>query len=209
MAVEPLQVVNDFFSFLAKGDAFANLRDFQSMRNYDAVFHPIIVGKRVFFGSNVDDTVRCLDAASGKTLWTFTVGGPVRIAPTFHEDKLYFGADDGYAYCVNAETGKLIWRMSPSADADERMVLNNGRLIPFWPCRSGVLVDSGTAGVRRRGGGGAPHRARRLYRDGCRIGWSRRRHRDAAPATRRHRHLLRRSAIPGDRDPGRRAACDR
>ena len=81
----------------AKGDAIANLKDFASMRNYDPAFHPISGGGRVYFGSNVDDSVRCLDLESGKLQWIFTTGGPVRIAPALANGKLYFGSDEGSA----------------------------------------------------------------------------------------------------------------
>lgn len=134
----------------AKGDAYSDIRDLPSMRNYDPVFHPIIVGDSVFFASNTDDSVRCVDAITGEVCWTFTTGGPVRIAPTFANGRIYFGSDDGYAYCVDAKTGAQVWRFSPSRESDhkvesQRLVLNDGRLISFWPCRSGVLVDGGRA----------------------------------------------------------------
>ena len=129
----------------AKGDAFSNLRDFPAMRNIDPAFHPIIAGGNLYFASNVDDSVRCLDVQTGEVRWTFTVGGPVRIAPSFAEGHIYFGADDGFAYCISADDGKLIWKFSPSAEQPEMKVLNNGRLISFFPCRTGVLVEGDTA----------------------------------------------------------------
>ena len=64
-------------------------------------------------------------------------------------DRLYVGSDDGYAYCLNAGDGTLIWKYRPSP-ADERIV-GNGRLVSSWPLRTGMLVDNGvlylTAGV--------------------------------------------------------------
>ena len=129
----------------AKGDAFANLKNFASMRNYDPAFHPIVIGDDVYFASNADDAVYCLNAKSGKVNWTFIAGGPIRIAPTFADGRLHFGADDGFAYSVRADTGELVWKFSPTADLPRQFVLNNGRLISFWPCRTGVLVVDGVA----------------------------------------------------------------
>ena len=127
----------------AKWDAYANIRGMHSMRNYDRTFHVIVVGDSLYFGSSGDDSVYCLDARSGQTNWTFCTDGPVRIAPSFAGGKLYFGSDDGRAYCLNAADGKLIWKSKPPADGD--LLLNNGRFISRWPCRTGVLVDGGTA----------------------------------------------------------------
>lgn len=127
----------------AKYDAYAFHRNLPSMRNYDAVFHPIAVGERIWFGSSVDDTLYCLNAVDGREQWTMTTDGPLRLSPTWSGGRVFFGSDDGYARCVDAETGELVWQFSP-APSDQR-VINNGRLIPFQPCRTGVVVDKSTA----------------------------------------------------------------
>ena len=127
----------------AKWDAFAGIRGLRSMRNYDPVFHPIAVGDSVYFGSSADDSVYCLDAKTGRPRWVFTTDGPVRIAPAWVDGRLYFGSDDGYAYCLDANSGRLVWKYTPSPDA--KRILNNGRMISLWPCRTGVLVAGETA----------------------------------------------------------------
>ena len=127
----------------AKWDAYAGIRGLRSMRNYDPVFHVVTASGKVFFGSTVDDSVRCLDALTGETRWIHHTDGPVRIAPTFNNNRIYFGSDDGVVRCVDADRGELIWSFRPKPL--DRLILNNGRLIPFWPIRTGVLVRDGTA----------------------------------------------------------------
>ena len=127
----------------AKWDAYNDIPRLNSMRNYDAALHPIVSGGSVYFGSSVDDTVRCLDATTGAVLWTFTTDGPVRIAPAVADGNVYFGSDDGAAYCLDAKTGNLVWKFNPRGDY--RKVINNNRLISFWPVRTGVTVEDGTA----------------------------------------------------------------
>ena len=127
----------------ARWDAYAGIRPLKSMREYDPVYHVSVAGRSLYFGSSADDTVRCLDTRSGKEQWTYTTDGAVRIAPAYANGRVYFGSDDGYAYCLDAIDGRLIWKFQPSPT--ERLILHNGRFIPFWPCRTGVLVDGGTA----------------------------------------------------------------
>ncbi len=127
----------------AKRDAYRNLQGLPSMRDYDAVFHPVVAKGRVYFGSSVDDSVHCLDASTGKELWSFATDGPVRIAPAVVDGCIFFGSDDGYAYCLDSFSGTLKWKFTPVAK--EQHVLNDGRLISRWPCRTGVLVDGGIA----------------------------------------------------------------
>jgi outer membrane protein assembly factor BamB len=132
----------------AKWDAYAFHRNLPSMRNYDPVFHVIAVGDRVWFGSSSDDSLHCLDAGSGDEVWTYTTSGPVRLAPTWSDDHVYFGSDDGYARCVRDHDGQLVWEVTPadtSQPYSDTLILNNGKFIPFQPCRTGVLVDDGTA----------------------------------------------------------------
>ncbi len=110
---------------------------------FDDAFHVAVVGDAVYFGSSADNCVYSLEASSGLIRWSVTMGGPVRLAPTVWQGKLYVGADDGYAYCLDASDGSLLWKFR-GAPTDER-VLGHGKLISLWPIRTGVLVDSGIA----------------------------------------------------------------
>ena len=127
----------------AKWDAYAKLPGLKSMRNYDPVFHTTIADGKLYFGSTVDDAAHCIDTKSGKELWRFITDAPVRIAPSIYNGKVFFGSDDGFGYCVNAGSGKLIWKHSQ--EEDQSKVLNNGRMISFWPVRTGVLIEDGIA----------------------------------------------------------------
>lgn len=129
----------------AKWDAYSSIRGLRDMRDYDRVFHVVAQGGSVYFGSSVDDAVYCLDEATGKRKWIFHAGGPVRIAPAIYGGRVYFGSDDGYAYGVSAADGKLVWKFRPKQSAKEPLILQNGRFISKWPCRSGVAVADGTA----------------------------------------------------------------
>ncbi len=111
-------------------------------QTFDHAYHAISVGNLIFYGSSADDQVYCLDAKTGRVRWTYFTEGPIRLAPTFHEDKLYVGSDDGHVYCLGPD-GKLLWKTS-LAPKNYR-IAGNGRIISAWPVRSGVLVDKGIA----------------------------------------------------------------
>ncbi len=127
----------------AKWDSYANLRRLESMRNFDPAFFVIAVGNSVYFGSSVDDAVHCLDAATGAEHWVFYTDGPVRLPPSWHQGKIYFGSDDGNAYCLDATSGAEVWKQKPSGQ--ETLLLNDGKLISHWPCRTGVLIQNDIA----------------------------------------------------------------
>ena len=76
--------------------------------HFDHSPQPVVAGGRVFFGSSADDTVRALDLNTGKVLWRFTTGGPIRFAPAVAGDRVYVGSDDGCVYCLAAGTGEVI-----------------------------------------------------------------------------------------------------
>ncbi len=106
---------------------------------YDHAFHVVSSADRVYFGSSSTDSVYCLDATTGETLWIFTTEGPVRLAPTIAGDRLLFGSDDGSVYCLDAVSGELHWKQR-AVDETER-IAGNERIIDRFPIRSGVLVD--------------------------------------------------------------------
>ncbi len=110
---------------------------------FDDALDVAVVGSRVYFGSSVDHQVRCMDLATGKILWSFFTGGSVRLAPTVAEGRVYAGSDDGYAYCLDAESGSLIWKLR-AGPADEWLIAR-GEMCSRWPVRTGILVDDGVA----------------------------------------------------------------
>ena len=111
--------------------------------DFDYAPQPVSAEGIVCFGSSADDTVRALDLETGAVLWSFPTGGPVRIAPQMAEGKVYFGSDDGWAYCLEAKSGKVIWKYQGAPASD--FYIGNGRMISRWPIRTGVLVDQGVA----------------------------------------------------------------
>lgn len=123
----------------AKWDAYATLEGLRSMRNYDPVFHPAVVGRKVFLPSNADDTVRCFDLETGELDWSFTAEAPVRITPTIYEGQVLFGCDDGSVYALDAATGRVNWQTEVLTG--KQRFINDGRIISFMPIRTGVLID--------------------------------------------------------------------
>jgi len=127
----------------AKWDAYARISGLKSMRNFDPVFYVTAAGDSVFFASSSEECVRSLDSSTGEVKWVFHANGPVRIAPTCSAGRIYFGSDDGHAYCIDGDTGSLRWKVR--AAPSERMVPSNNKLISMWPVRTGVLVQDGKA----------------------------------------------------------------
>ena len=107
--------------------------------NFDNALHTIAVGNTVYFSSSVDNQVYALDADTGHVRWRFFTDAPVRLAPTFAERNLYFGSDDGRAYCIGAKTGQLIWQYD--AARQPTRIVGNSRITSLWPVRTDLLVE--------------------------------------------------------------------
>lgn len=84
---------------------------------------PALVGDKlyVFTRQNADEVIRCLDAGSGKELWqesyaAQSVTGPAtshpgpRSTPTVAEGKVVTLGVSGVLSCLDATTGKVLWR---------------------------------------------------------------------------------------------------
>jgi len=107
---------------------------------FDASYEPVVAGDTLFFGSSRNDSVTAVDLQAGMQRWRFFADGPVRFSPLVHAGRVYFGADDGALYCLDAQTGTLQWRFV--AAPTPRKVIGSERVISVWPVRGGpVLVD--------------------------------------------------------------------
>lgn len=116
----------------------------ESRLHFDASYEPVVLGSRMFVGSMVDGSVAALDCASGDELWRFYTNGPVRLAPVAFDQRVCFGSDDGWLYCLDAASGQLLWKVSGAPeDRDPYRHLGNARLVSFWPVRGGPVVADG------------------------------------------------------------------
>lgn len=112
--------------------------------HFDASYEPVAAGNQVFVGSMVDGSLSAFDIETGKLNWRFYSDGPVRLAPAVADGRVYFGSDDGLLYCLKADDGELLWKLSGApAERGQRRHLGNGRLISFWPVRGGPVVADG------------------------------------------------------------------
>ncbi len=129
----------------AKADYYHNNFDLTERITFDRAYHVTGVGDQIYFGSSTENAVLCLDAKFGREKWVFHTEGPVRLAPTVAGDRVLFGCDDGFVYCVRTKDGSLIWKkaLAPS----NRRIPGNSRMISAWPVRTDVLVEDSKAYV--------------------------------------------------------------
>lgn len=84
---------------------------------------PAVIGDTLFFGTHGGNFF-ALDSRTGKTKWQVSMGQPhpehlrmLRSSPEYVDGRIYFGvgravaeADHAVVYCLDAATGKTIWR---------------------------------------------------------------------------------------------------
>ena len=111
---------------------------------FDRTYEPVVMDKTIFVPSMVTDSVTAFDTETGQERWVFFADGPVRFAPVAWEGKVYFVSDDGFLYCVDSDTGSLLWRFTPvPPDERGRKLLGHERLISRWPARGGPVLADG------------------------------------------------------------------
>ena len=108
---------------------------------FDASYEPIVMNKTIYVPSMVRDSVTAYSTRTGEEKWRFYADGPVRFAPVAYNEALYFVSDDGYLYCLNAESGELIWRVR--AGPSDRKIIGNDRVVSMWPARGAPVIRDG------------------------------------------------------------------
>ena len=106
---------------------------------------PVTADGKVFVAEIDARTVHALDAATGRSVWSFTAGGRVDSPPTVFEGRVLFGSADGYVTCLRAADGILAWRFR--AAPEDRRVVAYEQVESVWPVPGSVLVDDGVAWV--------------------------------------------------------------
>lgn len=87
--------------------------------------------------------VVALDAGTGKQKWAFTAGAGVDSPPTYYRGLVLFGSRDGWAYCLRADDGRLVWRRRIAPR--DRFVGAGGGFESAWPVFGSLLIQDGLA----------------------------------------------------------------
>ncbi|HUU42785.1 MAG TPA: PQQ-binding-like beta-propeller repeat protein, partial [Planctomycetota bacterium] len=104
---------------------------------------PVVASGRVFVAGTDTGQVVALDAATGRRLWTATLGGRIDTPPTVDRGLCLVGCHDGWVYALRAGDGELAWRMRPAPW--ERRMVAFGQVESVWPAAGSVLVHDGVA----------------------------------------------------------------
>jgi hypothetical protein len=116
----------------------AKITDLRSTLTRSQLTQAVVVDGTVYVAAKDTHTVHALDANSGKEKWTYTTGGRIDSAPTYHKGMLICGSADGCVYCLRASDGVLAWKFK-AAPAD-MLVSVYGQLESAWPVHGSVLV---------------------------------------------------------------------
>lgn len=98
---------------------------------------PVTAGDFVFVADDKGRVV-AYSATSGSVVWSTAVSGAVRISPTVWDGRLYIGSEDGFAYCFEAATGRLLWKFM--AGPRNRKIMAYDKLTSTWPVNTGIVV---------------------------------------------------------------------
>jgi outer membrane protein assembly factor BamB len=85
------------------------------------------------YAVTISNELLCLDVKSGKRKWTFLGGFSTQpcltcSSPTVAADYVYFGGLDGFAYALDAQSGKLIWKRDLGARVTTSAVIRGSDL---------------------------------------------------------------------------------
>ncbi len=89
---------------------------------------PVIAGDTVYYACG--ERVYALDIESGAMKWKFPqdqpLGTRIRTTPAISDDMLYFGAEDGKLYALNAQTGKGTWLFDTRTSVGSTPTISDG-----------------------------------------------------------------------------------
>ena len=99
---------------------------------------PVIADEKVLVADK-DNPVLCAFAAgTGEPVWRFIPGGRIDSSPTIYKGLVYFGASDGFIYCLDLSDGSLRWKYQAAPALANHMFLE--RMEATHPVHGNVLV---------------------------------------------------------------------
>ncbi|MFN0087329.1 MAG: PQQ-binding-like beta-propeller repeat protein [Blastocatellia bacterium] len=86
-----------------------------------------IDGKVILGGR--DKMVHCLNAATGKAIWTFRTNARVESSPAISAGRVYVGSNDGRFYVLDLLKGTKLWEFNAGAAVSASPAIASGRVV--------------------------------------------------------------------------------
>ncbi|MFN8008987.1 MAG: PQQ-binding-like beta-propeller repeat protein [Terriglobia bacterium] len=87
-----------------------------------------VMNNKVTLGGR-DKMVHCIDARSGRKIWTFATKARVDSSPAISDRRVYVGSNDGRFYVLDLESGQLIWDFEAGAAISASPAIAENRVI--------------------------------------------------------------------------------
>ena len=105
----------------------------------DTTLTPTVAGGRLYIGTffDQDHNIYCLDAKTGKKVWSYLTSGAVLGTPAVFNGTVYVGSEDGTLYALDADTGKLRWRFENTDTFFATPLIHDG--VIYAPSQDGYI----------------------------------------------------------------------
>jgi outer membrane protein assembly factor BamB len=87
-----------------------------------------VSGGSVILGGR-DKFVHCLNAQTGKVVWTFTTRARVDSSPLVADGRVWVGSNDGRLYAIDLKTGAKVWEFNAGGGVSASPALAAGRIV--------------------------------------------------------------------------------
>jgi outer membrane protein assembly factor BamB len=99
---------------------------------------PVIADEKVLVADQDNPVLCAYTADGGEAVWRFIPGGRIDSSPTIYKGLVYFGASDGFVYCLNLSDGELRWKYQAAPALANHMYLE--RMEATHPVHGNVLI---------------------------------------------------------------------
>lgn len=103
-----------------------------------ALTPPVIADGKVLVADQDNLVLAAFAAGTGAPVWRFVPGGRIDSPPAIYKGLVYFGAADGFVYCLDLKDGALRWKYQAAPAAAYHLYLE--RLEATHPVHGNVLV---------------------------------------------------------------------
>ncbi len=103
-----------------------------------ALTQPVVADQKVLVADKDNPVLCAFNAATGQPVWRFIPGGRIDSSPAIYKGLVYFGASDGFIYCLDLGSGALRWKYQAAPALANHMYLE--RLEATHPVHGNVLV---------------------------------------------------------------------